>query len=119
MNLSEECGDRSLHIPLQKFGIKNSCCFDEFKKDYEVVYLTENKNKPTNEITKGNVKVSMWEKEHEKDGKKFKTKTFTAQRFYKDGEEWKYTNSFNLSDVPKLIIALQEAFNNAITKKEE
>ncbi|MCX6803220.1 MAG: hypothetical protein NTY48_01465 [Candidatus Diapherotrites archaeon] len=64
--------------------------------------------KPVKSVKVGSVEVAVWENSS-KDGKKFYTTTL--DRNYKTGEEWKKTNSLNNDDLPKAILALQEAFH--------
>ena len=63
--------------------------------------------------------VTEWENEKEYNGSKVKVSSFTIQKSYKDGDEWKTTTSFNTNDLPRLIAALQRSFNNTILKEGE
>lgn len=44
--------------------------------------------------------------------------TVSLQRRYKDGEAWKTSNSFTLSDLPAAIAALQLAMTYVATRDE-
>jgi len=60
-------------------------------------------NKPVHSIRYGTVRVAIWQNE----------KGFcnvTMERSYKQGEEWKRTDSFGRDDLPKLQQALGEAY---------
>jgi hypothetical protein len=34
----------------------------------------------------------------------------TINKAYKEGEDWKYTNSFNIEDLPKVALVATEAY---------
>lgn len=64
-------------------------------------------SKPFRKFSIGSIQVAVWENE----GKHSQFYTVTISRRFKgDGEEWKNSQSLRLSDVPKAIIALQEAY---------
>lgn len=63
--------------------------------------------KPTNRYKEGAVEVTEWTNS----GKNGEFKTFTIQRTYKDGEEFKQTNSMKLEDLVKLKKAIDLAIN--------
>ncbi|MBT4191911.1 MAG: hypothetical protein HOE11_01250 [Candidatus Diapherotrites archaeon] len=62
---------------------------------------------PVKKIKIGAIEVAVWENTSSEGKKFFNT---TMERSYKDGEEWKKTNSLRDSDLPKAILALQKAF---------
>ena len=64
------------------------------------------KTKPISEIRFGNIKAAIWQNPTEH-GVRHNV-TFT--RFYKDGEQWKNSDSFGRDDLPKLILAAQKAY---------
>lgn len=64
--------------------------------------------KPIKSVKIGGIEVAIWEN-FSRDGKKFFTTTL--ERNYKDGEDWKKTNSLRNNDLPKAILALQEAYH--------
>lgn len=70
--------------------------------------------KPIKSVKVGGIEVAVWENSS-KDGKKFFTTTM--EKNYKDGEEWKKTNSLGLDDLPKAILALQEAYHFVAVKE--
>ena len=68
---------------------------------------------PVKKVKVGAIEVAVWENSS-KDGKKFFTTTM--ERNYKNGEEWKKTSSLRTDDLPKAILALQEAYHFSIIK---
>lgn len=72
---------------------------------------------PKNNVKVGGVEVAVWENQ-KKEGKGTFV-SFSVQRNYKQGEEWKHSQSFFLNDVPKLVIALQEAYKAEVLKAKE
>ena len=56
--------------------------------------MTEEKNKPVSQVKKGAIQVSKW-KNKDKEGNDFFS--YTLQRSYKVGEEWK-TQTINLNE---------------------
>jgi hypothetical protein len=71
--------------------------------------------KPIKSIKVGSIEVAVWENSS-KEGNKFFTTTLN--RNYKDKEEWKKTDSLRVDDLPKAILALQEAYHFAAIKSE-
>ena len=70
---------------------------------------------PVKKVKIGGIEAAVWQNES-KEGKKFFTTTL--DRSYKVGEEWKKTNSLRDSDLPKAILALQEAYHFVALKGE-
>ena len=64
---------------------------------------------PSKKYRFGNVSLSRFENQNTKDGKSFETTSFTPQKAYKVGDEWKFSNSFKPSELVFLIQACQEA----------
>lgn len=72
--------------------------------------MSENeKNKPVFKAKFGTIDAAVWEQE----GKDGKFLTVSASRNYKDGEEWKKTNSLRVNDIPAMQTALQKCFEFA------
>ena len=69
-------------------------------------------NKPETKIKVGAISASVWKRTHtSKDGQSFDRRQVTIDRVYKDKEgNWKNATSFELNDIPKAILALQEAY---------
>lgn len=77
-------------------------------------------NAPTNRIQVGNISVSVWNNESKtKEGKEFTFTTFTLQRGYQKDGQWENTNILRKADLPKAILALEEAFKMSVMKGEE
>ncbi|MBU1120962.1 MAG: hypothetical protein ABIE23_04090 [archaeon] len=73
---------------------------------------------PIKKFSTGSVIVSVWENSSNKTGDERNFYTVSIDRRYKDNnDEWKSTNSFNVNDVPKAILALQEAFRYLALKE--
>jgi hypothetical protein len=73
--------------------------------------------KPIKQYKAGVISVSAWKNESDKG----EFITFSLQRAYKQGEEWKHTQSFRANDLPKLISLLQESYDEhvrGITKEK-
>ena len=70
---------------------------------------------PVKKVKIGGIEVAVWQNES-KDKKVFFTTTL--ERSYKVGEDWKKTNSLRDSDLPKAILALQEAYHFVALKGE-
>lgn len=63
--------------------------------------------KPIQKFSVGGIQIAIWENEA-KEGRTFNS--VTMQKRYKDGEEWKTSNSLNASDLPKAVLALNKAY---------
>ena len=72
--------------------------------------------KPAKSVKVGAVEVAVWENSS-KEGRKFFSTTI--ERNYKDGEEWKKTGSLRDNDLPKAILALQQAFEFVALKDSQ
>ena len=70
---------------------------------------------PVKKVKIGGIEVAVWENTSS-DGNKFFTTTM--ERNYKDGEDWKKTNSLRVNDLPKAILALQKAYEFTAIKEE-
>jgi hypothetical protein len=68
--------------------------------------MTEEKTKPILKVKVGACEGAVWK--NTKDDKTFYN--VTTSRNYKDGEEWKTTNSLNANNVPDMIIVLQKCY---------
>jgi hypothetical protein len=72
-------------------------------------------NGPVDKIKFGGITVDVWENS----GEHSKFYTFTLQRSYKQGNEWKNTNSLRAQDLPKAILALQKAYEQSLSSEQE
>ena len=68
-------------------------------------------NKPKATYRVGSAIVNVWEKEVEGKYGKFIAKKFKVEKIYKKGEEWKRTDSFNLTELLQLRAAIDKAIN--------
>lgn len=75
--------------------------------------MTEN-NKPEWKIRAGNVVLTAWKKEIEKNGQKFDMINVSIEKTYKDGDEWKTTNNFNVNDLMRLKVGVDSALNKIL-----
>ena len=55
----------------------------------------------------------------EKNGEYFTTHSCTVQRRYRDGNEWKSTQSFRASDLLMISFAAQEAYRRLMEEKQK
>ena len=55
--------------------------------------------------------MNVWETEREGEYGKFIAKDFKVEKIYKKGEEWKTTNSFDLTELLQLRAAIDKAIN--------
>lgn len=71
------------------------------------------KAKPVHEVRLGSVKAAIWQNETSS-GKRY---SVTVSRLYKDGDEWKRSDSFGRDDLPLLAKVVDQAhswiFENA------
>ncbi len=58
----------------------------------------QDSNKPVHEIRMGNVMATIWLKQNSD----IIRHNVTFRRMYKDGDKWKYTESFGREDLPKI-----------------
>ena len=72
--------------------------------------------KPVKSVKVGAIEVAVWENSS-KEGRKFFSTTI--ERNYKDGEEWKKTGSLRDNDLPKAILALQQAYEFVALKDSQ
>jgi len=72
---------------------------------------SEKKKPPVDRVKVGGISVSVWENKA-KSGGEFHT--FSLQRTYKDGDEFKYTGLLRASDLPKAVLALQKTYEKAM-----
>ena len=67
-------------------------------------------NKPEKKFSCGSISASIWANTKVVNGEKVKIYFVTINKAYKEGEEWKYTNSFNIEDLPKVALVANEAY---------
>lgn len=66
--------------------------------------------KPEKKFSCGPISASIWSKTKTVEGEKVKFNSITINKAYKDGEDWKHTNSFNIEDLPKVALVANEAY---------
>ncbi len=66
--------------------------------------------KPEKKFCCGPILASIWSKTKTVEGEKVKFNSITINKAYKDGEDWKHTNSFNIEDLPKVALVANEAY---------
>ncbi len=75
--------------------------------------------KPEKKIQVDNIAVTIWSNIKEIKGEIKEIKNISLDKRYKDKKgEWKTTNSFNVYDLPKAIMALSKAFSELTVKEE-
>ena len=86
---------------------------------FTLTSYSQDKPKATYRI--GSAKVTVWETEREGKYGKFIAKDFKVEKIYKKGEEWKRTDSFNLTELLQLRAAIDKAINEegVIIEKED
>ena len=76
--------------------------------------------KPEKTFEKGSCRAAIFYNEVEKDGKELRIPKVVVTRNYMDNDnEWKTTNSFNINDLPKLIMVATKAYDYLTEKKAE
>lgn len=77
-----------------------------------------NGNRPTHKIAVGATTVAIWTNVVQTAEGQRNMERVTIDRRYKDKDgQWQSTGSFNTSDLPRLILALQEAYKWLAMKK--
>lgn len=75
--------------------------------------MAKTKQQPAHEIRMGSLKATIWENQTTSGTRH----NVTVSRLYKDGEEWKQTESFGRDDLPLLAKVIDRAhswiFENA------
>ena len=56
------------------------------------------------------ISASIWANTKVVTGETVKFYSVPINKTYKEGEEWKYTNSFNIEDFPKVALVATEAY---------
>ncbi len=67
-------------------------------------------NKPEKKFSCGSISASIWANTKVVNSEKVKLYSVTINKAYKEGEEWKHTNSFNIEDLPKVALVATEAY---------
>ena len=67
-------------------------------------------SKPKKVFKKGSVRVSIWANSKVIRGSRIRTYSASIDKVYKDGKQWKYIKSFSIEDLPKIVSAVDEAY---------
>ncbi len=67
-------------------------------------------NKPEKKFSCGPISASIWANTKVVTGEMVKFYSVTINKAYKEGEDWKYTDSFNIEDLPKVALVANEAY---------
>ena len=86
---------------------------------------TENKttstgNKPEKKFRAGGISATVWQNNGQnKNGEPVTFRTISLERNYKDkNEEWKSTNSFRITDLPKVALVANKAYEYIVMSDE-
>jgi len=75
-------------------------------------------SKPKKVFKKGSIRISIWANSRIVRGDFVKTYSATIDKVYKDGNEWKYTKSFSIDDLPQIASAVNEAYQDFSKRNE-
>ena len=67
-------------------------------------------NKPEKKFSCGSISASIWANTKVVNGETIKLYSVTINKAYKECEDWKYTDSFNIEDLPKVALVANEAY---------
>ena len=77
-------------------------------------------NKPIKKIQVGSVSAAIWENEIANGNGDRTVERVTVDKRYKDASgNWKSTGSFNVNEIPKLILALEKAYEFLTCKPKD
>ena len=99
-------------------GIEIKC---ESKVRYMEYKENKEKNLPLKKIKAGAVSVTIWNNTSlGNNGELEEYNTVSIERSYKDKKgEWQKTNSFRINDLPKAVVALQQAFQHLVLQDDQ
>jgi hypothetical protein len=66
--------------------------------------------KPQKKFNCGSISASIWANTKIVNGETIKFFSVTINKAYKEGQDWKYTDSFNIEDLPKVVLVANEAY---------
>ncbi len=67
-------------------------------------------SKPEKRFKCGPVSANIWANAKTVEGEMVKFHSVSIDKVYKDGDEWKHTNSFAAEDLPKVALVANEAY---------
>lgn len=74
------------------------------------------KTQPYHKIRVGNVTATIWKNEDKEKREYF---SITLEKHYKEGENWKSSNSYMTNDLFKVKLAIDQALTKIYEKKED
>lgn len=80
-----------------------------------VAETKEQKGTAPKKIKRGGVCVNRWSNK----GEHSDFNTYTIERNYKQGNDWKSTTSLRAQDLPKAILALQQAYEESFESEQD
>ena len=66
--------------------------------------------KPERKFSCGAITASLWAHTKVVNSETITFHSVAINKAYKDAEDWKYTNSFNIEDLPKVALVATEAY---------
>lgn len=66
--------------------------------------------KPEKKFNCGPISASIWANTKTVNGRTVKFYSVTINKAYKEDEDWKHTDSFNIEDLPKVALVANEAY---------
>ena len=66
--------------------------------------------KPEKKFNCGPISASIWANTKTVNGETVKLYSVTINKAYKEDEDWKHTDSFNIEDLPKVALVANEAY---------
>lgn len=67
-------------------------------------------SKPKKRFRCGAISASLWVDRKTVEGKPVEYHSISITKSYKDGDDWKHTNSFSTEDLPKVALLATEAY---------
>jgi hypothetical protein len=67
-------------------------------------------SRPEKKFKCGPISASIWAEDKTVESGVVKFHSVNITKTYKDGDEWKHTNSFNTEDLPKVALVANEAY---------
>jgi len=69
-------------------------------------------NRPEKTFRCGPISASIWPHDKTVESEPVKFYSVTIRKAYKDGDEWKHTNTFRTEDLPKVALVAGEAYKS-------
>ena len=74
---------------------------------------------PEKTFRQGSCSASVFANTFKKNGKDIEVKRISVQKAFKDDNGWKTTNSYDINDLPKLILVASKAYDYLTSKDED